>query len=179
MGSPKALLPYRGETFLNRLIRIFSEQCDSVTAVLGYHAEQIRSSIEEPVEVLVNPAPEQGQLSSLQHALRQMSEADLLLYSPVDYPAISQETVRTLLATPCESFVIPRYDGRHGHPVLCNWTMAKEFLALPVTGKGAREVVHRHVSTTRYIDVEDPGILRDIDDPAAYAELIGEGGRRP
>ena len=35
MGSPKALLEYRGETFLDRLTRIFAAHCDPVIVVLG------------------------------------------------------------------------------------------------------------------------------------------------
>ena len=46
-----------------------------------------------------------------------------------------------------------------------------EFLALP-SGASAREVVTRHASEIAYIDVDDPGILADVDDPAAYARLL-------
>ena len=35
MGSPKALLDYRGETFVNRLVRVLSGVCDPVIVVLG------------------------------------------------------------------------------------------------------------------------------------------------
>lgn len=178
MGSPKALLPYKGETFLNRLARIFSDVCDSVTVVLGYNAELIRASIQRPVSVVVNPSPEYGQLSSVQYALRHMEPADRLLYTPVDYPGISLETARILITQPCESFVIPRYEGRRGHPILCDWSITAEFLSLPLTSGGARQVVHAHTSTTRYVDVDDPGILRDVDDPAAYAALLDEGTGR-
>jgi molybdenum cofactor cytidylyltransferase len=174
MGSPKALLPYRGETFLNRLIWIFSDKCDSVTVVLGYHAEVIRASIQHPVNVVINPEPERGQLSSMHTALSTMLEADRLIYTPVDYPAVAPETVGRLLDEPCESFVIPRYEEKRGHPIVCSWAITREFLNASTT---ARDVVHRHVDTTRYIDVDDPGILRDIDDPAAYAELLAAEAR--
>ena len=172
MGQPKALLPYRGETFLNRLIGLMLRECDSVTVVLGYHAEPIQASVQRPARIVVNPEPERGQLSSFQCALRAMPSAQRLLYTPVDYPGIAAETIHALLGQPCESFVIPRYEGRRGHPILCTWAMAEEILALPLDSDGAREVVHRHVGSTRYIDVADAGILRDIDDAEAYAELL-------
>jgi CTP:molybdopterin cytidylyltransferase MocA len=47
-----------------------------------------------------------------------------------------------------------------------------EFLALPADAS-AREVVHRYTASTRYVDVNDPGILRDIDEPADYEALVG------
>jgi CTP:molybdopterin cytidylyltransferase MocA len=50
-------------------------------------------------------------------------------------------------------------------------SIAEEILALP-PGAQAREVVHGHVDQTVYIDVNDPGILTDVDDPSAYRELV-------
>jgi CTP:molybdopterin cytidylyltransferase MocA len=38
----------------------------------------------------------------------------------------------------------------------------------------AREVVHRHVARTEYVDVDDEGIFTDIDTPEAYRRLRGE-----
>jgi hypothetical protein len=33
-------------------------------------------------------------------------------------------------------------------------------------------VVHRHLERACYVEVDDPGILRDVDDPAAYLDLL-------
>jgi CTP:molybdopterin cytidylyltransferase MocA len=38
MGAPKPLLDCGGETFLDRLIGVFSTSCRPVIAVLGHHA---------------------------------------------------------------------------------------------------------------------------------------------
>jgi molybdenum cofactor cytidylyltransferase len=56
-------------------------------------------------------------------------------------------------------------NGRHGHPVLIARALMDELLALPADAT-AREVIHRHVAGTRYVEVADPGILRDVDYPA-------------
>lgn len=66
---------------------------------------------------------------------------------------------------------IPRYHGRRGHPLWVSPSLVPEFLALPA-GAAARDIVTRHNSEIAYIDVDDPGILADIDDPAAYATLM-------
>jgi CTP:molybdopterin cytidylyltransferase MocA len=34
-------------------------------------------------------------------------------------------------------------------------------------------VIHRHLARACYVDVNDPGILRDVDDPEAYRTLLG------
>jgi molybdenum cofactor cytidylyltransferase len=178
MGSPKAMLRYRGETFLNRLIRVAGRVADRIIVVLGPpDAEQIRNHAIAGASFATNPAPERGQLSSLQIAVGALpADADGFFFIPVDCPAVMGETVERLAAAfarrdPQALFVIPRYAGRRGHPVFAAMPIASELLALPAEAQ-AREVVHRHVNQTLYVDVDDPGILTDIDDPSAYRELV-------
>jgi CTP:molybdopterin cytidylyltransferase MocA len=45
-----------------------------------------------------------------------------------------------------------------------------EFLALDA-GAAARDIVERHASEIEYVDVDDAGVLRDVDDRAAYQRL--------
>jgi len=69
MGTPKALLDYRGATFVRRLFRVLGETCQPVMVVLGYHADVIRQQVPLTATIVVNPDPSRGQLSSLQTAL--------------------------------------------------------------------------------------------------------------
>lgn len=176
MGSPKALLEYRGETFVGRLARVLGGLCDPVIVALGYHADRIRPAIEGRARIAINPAPERGQLSSLQTALAQLPEsAEGFLFIPVDCPAVEPETVTRAIAAfrgrdPKIHFVVPQYRGKHGHPVCASRDIAAEILALPETAQ-ARDVVHRHVPDTLYVDVDDAGILTDVDDPERYRRL--------
>jgi molybdenum cofactor cytidylyltransferase len=127
---------------------------------------------------VVNPDPDRGQLSSLQIAMAAVPEdAEGFMFTTVDCPATEAETVALLaesfLHRKAETqFVIPSYRGHHGHPVSGVRALIPEFLALPPTGQ-AREVVHGHVPETEYVDVDDPGILTDIDDRQAYERLAG------
>jgi molybdenum cofactor cytidylyltransferase len=175
MGTPKALLEFRGETFLTRLIRVLSGVCDPVIVALGYHAEEIRAAtVRGNARFVTNPDPSRGQLSSLQTALAEVpSDAEIFLFQPVDCPAPEPETVRRIIGALTSSdalLVIPRYDGQRGHPVAARRELISEFLALPAEAQ-AKNVVHRHVDRTHYLDVDDPGILSDIDDPEAYRVL--------
>ena len=175
MGASKALLDYRGETFLNRLIRVYGLVCDPVIVVLGYNAALLQEQARGRARFAVNPAPERGQLSSLQTALSEVpAEADGFFFTPVDSPAVAEETLARLVRAfaarrPETLFVIPRFGDSRGHPVCCVRSLADEFLA-PTTG-AASEVVHRYVERTEYVDVDDPGILIDVDDPEAYRRL--------
>ena len=179
MGSPKALLKFRDETFIGRLTRVYGEFCSPVIVALGFHAVAIRPALPAWVIAAVNPAPQRGQLSSLQTALVELpADAEGFLFAPVDSPAVESATVGLLARQfenrdPATLFVIPRYRGQRGHPVFAAPVIAREFLALPADAQ-AREVVHRYVEQTQYIDVTDPGILTDVDDPAAYRKLTGD-----
>jgi molybdenum cofactor cytidylyltransferase len=172
MGTPKALLDYRGETFLDRLIRVLGTVCDPVVVALGYHAEEIRAKVHGRARFVVNPDPSRGQLSSLQTALAEVpDDAEGFLFLPVDCPAAEPETVRQIveaLQSTGERLVIPRFEGRRGHPVCARRELIAEFLALPPEGQ-AKEVVRRHAA--HYLDTLDAGVLSDIDDPEAYRML--------
>jgi len=176
MGSPKALLDYRGESFVQRLARVLSSVCAPVIVVLGYHAAAIRPGITAGPTIAINPAPERGQLSSLQTALAALpSDAEGFLFTPVDSPAVEIETVLRLAdefrrRAASTLLVIPRFQGKHGHPVFAARVIADEILALPPAAQ-AREVIHGHIPETVYVDVNDPGILTDIDDREAYRRL--------
>lgn len=165
MGSPKALLPYRGETFVDRLIGVFSP-CDEVVVVLGHNADTIRDGMKRRATIVVNPDPERGQLSSLQCGLRAVAQAEAVFFTPVDYPAIEPSTVRAMMPL-AGAFAMPRYQGRRGHPVLIGRELLAELLACETA---ARDVIRAH--EPQYVEVGDPGILEDVDDPAAYSRLV-------
>lgn len=172
MGSPKALLPIGDETFADRLIRVFSASCQRVVVVLGHDAEHIRAGIRGSATFVVNADHALGQLTSLQCGLRACGDADAALFTPVDYPAFQPLTVQSILAawTGDEAAIVPMHWGRRGHPVLIARPLMQEILALPPEAM-AREVIHRHVAATKYVQTTDPGILRDIDNPADFEAL--------
>jgi len=184
MGRPKALLEYRGETFVDRLIRIFSRCCDPVIVVAGYHADaigaRVRSSHGGRAKFVVNPDPDRGQLSSLQTALGEVPKgAEGFLFTPVDSPVVEETTVAALIdalrargRTSRALFAIPRYRGKRGHPVCAAGAMIPEFLALPPTAE-TRVAIDQRADRIAYIDVDDSGVLADIDDLEAYRKLAG------
>jgi molybdenum cofactor cytidylyltransferase len=175
MGSPKPLLRIDGVTFVDRLAAVLGVRCAPVIVVLGHQAETIRAGMDCDATVVVNRDFARGQLSSLHCGLAAVpGDCDGVLFTPVDYPAIRAETVERLAdafaAGGCQ-LAVPRHAGRRGHPVCCHRSLIPEFLGLPPDGQ-ARDVIHRHVDETKYVDVSDPGILKDIDDPVAYRELV-------
>ena len=177
MGRDKALLAYHGRTFLETILGTLREAgIARIAVVLGHHADEIRKAVNlEGVEVVVNNEYLRGQTSSLQAALRALEDPDLeaIVLSLVDHPVVSAATVRALLKSYGQSHapvIIPTYRGQRGHPVV----IARDlFPELQVLGpkEGANIVVRKYGDQTRFVDVDDPGILLDVDDPDTYGRL--------
>jgi molybdenum cofactor cytidylyltransferase len=180
MGRPKPLLSLDGETFLDRLIARYSGICSPVTVVLGHDAGRIRAGIRQAAtaKFVVNPLPERGMLSSLQCGLASLpDDVDAVLFTPADLPSILSSTIAAVAASDA-AITIPRRGGRNGHPVRVSRTIAAELLSLPADAQ-ARDVLHRHRPETLFLDVDDPGILYDVDTPADYEALAAGSGARP
>jgi len=175
MGSPKALLRYREATFLDTLTALLGRCCSPVIVVLGAHAEEIRAAAVRAATFVVNPGYTLGMTTSLQCGLRAVpSDAEGVLLTLVDHPAASPATVAAVAAGGASHLLrVPRYRFKRGHPVWFSCALIPEFLALPPDGV-ARDVVARHVERTCYLDLDDPGIVADIDNPDDYRALTGE-----
>jgi len=179
MGSPKALLPYHDQTFLEHLLDITTHPkiaCQRV--VLGAGAEEIiqRTGVERAKTVL-NPDWREGQLSSIQCALRALApqSPDGILLCLVDQPLITSALVQSLIEAFYRSgkaVVLPVYRGRRGHPVIFSRRLFDELLAAPLD-KGAREVVRAHAQDVEEVPTEEEGCVLNLNDPATFRRASG------
>ncbi len=173
MGSPKALLEFQGETFLDRLTAAVAPFCAPVVVVVGCEAERIRAGARHPERALFveNKDYRLGQFSSMQCGLRVLADVEGVLFTLVDHPNPGPSTIAALLASPRPLLAIPRFGARRGHPVYFGAELIPEILALPPDSQ-AKALFARYLDQTRFVDVADPGILDDVDDPAAYRRLL-------
>jgi molybdenum cofactor cytidylyltransferase len=178
MGTDKATLVYGGRTFLEAIVQTLREaEIEPIVVVLGHHAEEIQRQVNlEATQLVINPDYRSGQTSSLQTGLRALSANDpeAILLCLVDHPAISAGTVRSLVATFRLSgapVVIPTYRGRRGHPVLIGRQVFGDLLVL-ASDLGADSVVRKYRPATQFVEVEDEGVVIDVDDQEGYARLV-------
>jgi len=93
----------------------------------------------------------------------------------VDHPLVTAETIKALLASFRAAplpILIASYQGRRGHPVLFSSQVYGEILAAPLD-QGAKVVVRKDPARVREVQLDDPGILADIDTPEDYARYVG------
>lgn len=179
MGRPKALLPIDGETFIERIVGAFRESgLERILVVLGFDAQEMRRRIERlPVEILVNENYREGQLSSLKAAVRRAQEdqnCQAILVHLVDHPYLSPAVVRRMLdgyAASKSPLVVPKYQGKRGHPVLFDRSLFGELLAAP-PDQGAKAVVNAHRGEALEVDAGDIGVTIDIDTPDDYRRHV-------
>jgi molybdenum cofactor cytidylyltransferase len=179
MGRPKALLPIEGQTFLERIVAALKKtQVGKIIVVLGHDAENMTREIKHlPVEVLINSDYQLGQLSSLQTAVRHLQSdehCDGMLVHLVDHPYIDGKLVDLMIQRFYEStklIVVPRYQGKRGHPVIFSRSLFGELLAAPIE-QGAKAVVNAHAKETLEIAAGDEGVTIDIDTPDEYRHHV-------
>lgn len=177
MGADKALLQYGNATFLEHLVSLFLPRVSPVIVVLGHHAEKIRAALaaRSGLQIAVNAEYQAGQLSSLQAGLRALpADSESALVTLVDHPAVAPSTIDAMIErfrAAGAPLLIPRYQGRRGHPVLFSRSILDEILALP-SSASAKQVVHAHHHDAVYVDVADPGVLQDVDTPGDYRTLL-------
>ena len=172
MGSPKALVSYQGVSFLEHLLSVTRHPAIGVRrVVLGPDAEEISAQIAlAPHEVVINKDWEQGQLSSIQAALRTLpAGTEGMLLCPVDHPLVSATLVNSLIVTFLETrapVVLPMFEGRRGHPVIFAAAVYEELLRAPLD-VGARAVVWSHQHDVQEVSTTEEGCVLNLNDPGA------------
>lgn len=175
MGTPKALLPYRGGTFLEHLLKVTDHpRIGWRRVVLGADAQAIAEGVKLPAdEFVINENWEAGQLSSIQAAVRSLpGGTDGMLLCLVDHPLISRELVGALVERFYEtdkSIVLPVYKGRRGHPVIFASRLYEELLNAPLE-TGARAVVWAHSEEVCEMETSEEGCVLNLNDPDALAK---------
>jgi molybdenum cofactor cytidylyltransferase len=179
MGSPKALLPYRGRTFLEHLLEVAQHPRIGLTrVVLGAGINHVRDKIKlDPASIVFNADWRQGQLSSIQAALRSLprEETEGMILFLIDHPLITAPLVRTLIEQFDESgkpIVIPAFHGRRGHPVIFRSSLYGELLAASAE-VGARAVVWAHAAEIHEVPTEEEGVVLNLNDPETLKRALG------
>jgi len=179
MGRAKALLSFRGKTFVEHLIRVTRHPRVGITrVVLGAGAEAIRAKLPalKPASIVVNPDWRSGQLSSIQAAIRRVTaeETEGMILCPVDHPLISAQLVAQLIGAfdaTSKQIVLPVYQGRRGHPVIFSASLYYELLtASPEVG--ARQVVWAHAQDVAEVATDEEGVILNLDDPKSLRQAL-------
>lgn len=137
-----------------------------VLAVLRPGAETLARVLNEAgCDVIFAADAVRGMGASLAAGIAAAADAESWIVALADMPRIAPDTIGAVARAVDEgaSLVAPYYLGQRGHPVGFGAGHRDALLALDGDA-GARALFASHVVTR--IEVDDPGVLRDIDTPA-------------
>ena len=177
MGKPKLLLPFGNSTIIETIVNNATEsKADEVLVVLGSGAENIAEKIRGfPAKTSINPNFRQGMLSSIQWGFEVLPEDTLAaLVMLGDQPMVSSSVNDKVIDADEraeKSIVLPIYNKRRGHPLLIDMKYREEVKRLS-PDIGLRVLVHNHAGDILEVEVDDPGILKDIDTLEDYNRIL-------
>lgn len=193
MGRDKALLPWPPvhsqaippgprHTFLTAAVQMLEDHTELVIVVAGKNAANLTPLVQTTSAFLiVNPAPERGQFSSLQVGLQEVLSRgrDAAIVTLVDRPPVRSSTLELLISAFREALsegkwaVVPQFGDKHGHPIVLGREMIEAFLKAPTTSN-AREIEHQNQQHIQYLQVNDPNVPLNVDTPEDYSRLTTE-----
>jgi molybdenum cofactor cytidylyltransferase len=183
LGRPKQLLPYRGRTLLTHTV---SETLDAglypVVVVTGAYHEEVKDSLQgQSVEIIFNPAWEEGMASGivagLSNILSLHADMDAVIIAVCDQPFISSVVLLQLVTTfdkPGKGIVACAYADSVGTPVLFGRSYFERLLEL-AGNEGAKKLLRQYPDDLA--TVVFPGGDIDID-TAEDAKRLGIYGVR-
>src|SRR5712675_1981848 len=106
----------------------------------------------------------EGMGTSLAAGVRAAADAHGWVVALADMPFLHPETIRVIAKALADGAAIaaPTYRGERGHPVGFAKRYFDELVSLH-GDHGARDLLKRHSSLASLHEVDDPGVLRDID----------------
>jgi len=185
---PKSLLELGGVPLIRRqLIALSGAGVDEVVVVLGHHAEAIEAAVRDfPVTLVRNPAPDDGQASSVRVGLAALGgKLDAALVALADQPLINAQDITALIGAfkqrGAARMVVPRVGGEPGNPVILDASLRDEWLA-GETHAACRRWRLAHPEQVHWFDSDNQRYRIDIDteqDLQRFAERTGHQLRWP
>lgn len=154
-------------------IKLFAA-CDRTLAVVGPQSSEdlIERLREVGIEVVEAARAELGMGATLAAGVSTSPQAAGWVVALADMPAIRPASIAGVVeALRCgASIAAPVHRGRRGHPVGFAAQWFDDLIGL-AGDSGARDVLDAHADRVHRIDVDDPGVLFDIDTAADLARL--------
>ena len=175
MVENKVLLPWRdGKPIVAHVATEFLRAgITDVLVVTGRDAAEVRDALADlKVQTVYNPDFATGEILSSVKAGLGVLPADLTatFIQPADMPCVTADIIRQVAGQHEAGWnAAPQYQGRRGHPVLLDQAYWRAMLGLPA-GAMPRDVLRG--SRLRLVDVEDEGVLLDVDTREAYERLL-------
>ena len=181
-GSNKLLSETNGEAMIQRVVKTsLASRASEVVVVVGFEEDKVRRALQShECRIVSNPEFEKGQASSVMAGVKSVNKhANAVMILPGDVAFIKAEQIDKVIdeySLDHSSIVVASYRGRMGHPILFDHALFDEMLKITEEEAGLKEVVNRHRSEIRRVEVESREVLLDVDLPNDLRSLEKEKG---
>jgi molybdate transport repressor ModE-like protein len=174
MGEFKPMLNIGTISIAQRIVATLNRSgVNKVVMVTGYNAVTLERHLAgNGIIFLRNENYETTQMfDSVKIGLRYLqNKCDKVLFTPVDIPLFTPNTVQAMLATDA-ALACPVCRGEKGHPLLIDNGLISKILC-DSGEQGLRGATERCGASMLCVPVEDPGTLYDADTPEDFAALV-------
>jgi molybdenum cofactor cytidylyltransferase len=173
MGACKQLLLLEGKTVIGRCLEaLLAGGINEVIVVVGPNGDDVaREAHGYPVNVVRTVDPDGDMAASVRVGRDCLTpETTGVLIALCDHPLVAPETVALLVAhhhMKMNRIVIPIHNGRKGHPTLFPRALLDELQ----TNLTLRDLVRSDPDRLLPVDVNDHGVVLDMDTPEDYIRL--------
>lgn len=156
-----------GAPLLDNTLNSIPDSLKGRILVLQPGDEHLASRYQDKWHAVYAQRAEQGMGESLAAGINAASDWQGALIALGDMPFIRADTYSLIQQQlQPDSIVLPRFQEKRGHPV----GFGREFfpaLSRIEGDQGAQSLLQQYLQHCHYLDVDDPGILQDIDTPEA------------
>jgi putative nucleotidyltransferase with HDIG domain len=179
MGVLKPLLPVGGESALQRAVSLGRhEKIHSISVVTGHRREEVEAELlrcrAKNVRHIYNARYAEGMFTSVKAGIHSLpNDIDGFLLLPVDHCGVHPDTLEKVIAafvlSSGQAVVYPTYNGDRGHPPLIPYRFAAGIRDYDGSD-GMRGFLAPY--PFEEVDIDDRGILLDMDMPRDYEALL-------
>jgi molybdenum cofactor cytidylyltransferase len=169
----KMTLPLGQMSVLEQTISKFEGLCSRVIVIAGFQADLIKEEIAKfnnysfQIKFVYNENFNQGMFSSIHKGCNEVKASSFFI-TPGDCPLVKKETIN-LLAEHKGDVVIPSFRYKGGHPIKLSKVVKQKILE---TDPESNLRVVLSGFKKEYINVDDPGVLMDVDTQEDYQRAI-------
>ncbi len=167
MKQNKMLLFYMGKPLIDHAIALLTPFVNDIIVVTGHYHDEIYTYLSgrTHVKVIKNTAYQKGMFTSVKTGIKTADDSVLIM--PGDMPKIQPTTIEAILDG-SGLLRVPSINNHRGHPLYIDKSLFPALLQEPDT---SHLKAFRDKHTINHIEVNDTGILIDIDTPTDIKQL--------
>jgi molybdenum cofactor cytidylyltransferase len=177
MGFLKQTANIKGKSLLELVLdKVRKFPFHEIIIVLGYKHEEVMKTLKlEYEKVVINEEYEKGMSSSLKKGVLNISkDSEAFAIFLADMPLIKEESIEKVINEFNERsclIVAPIFNKVIGHPVIFHRNLIPEIINLE-GDIGAKKVIEKYKDEACFIEIDDEGVLIDIDAPKDLEEVL-------